>query len=292
MNANSSRYPLLIALLLSLLLHLGSLIFSAPILEVQPKKEPLYVEMVPQRETAIPQQPETKPNDAKRQGVIDQQTIKEQAPKGDASEDSSTTIAQPKTVQEPAKPVRKKEEKKSEQQQPPQTIKNELAETTVKKTDQKQVEQKTTELPNLEQLLQSSNTAAADIARNAQTKERPDVENGDALILNMRQDKLFSFFSRFKRGIYRVWNYPQESIDKRQQGAAVLKIVINRDGSIEDVDLVQASGFERLDREAIASIFKGQPYGALPKDYPKEQLVITARFEYILGQRRPNIYRQ
>jgi len=284
MNFSFSRYPLLIALLISLLIHWLSLTMRTQITSEQKPPAPFYVEVLPQqpqRETALPQQPRQPPNKAKRQGIKDQTVAKEQAPQGHASEDSSSVVAQPRSIQ-PQPEVKPKEK----------TVKNQH--TAVVREDAPPI---TTDistkqpLPTMEQLLHSAATAA-DISRSAQNKERPDVENGDQLLLNMKQDKLFSFFSRFKKGVYNVWNYPQESIDKRQQGLALLKIVINRDGTIEDVDLIQGSGFERLDREAIAAIFKGQPYGALPPDYPDSQLTINAYFEYILGMSKPRIYRQ
>ncbi|OEU75162.1 MAG: hypothetical protein BA874_03825 [Desulfuromonadales bacterium C00003068] len=281
MNFTSSRYPLIIGVILSILLHWMGLNLSGP---DQPaptqEQQPFYVDVLPsqpQRETILPQQPETPPPTTQRQGAVDQQVEKEQAPQASDMEDSSPTIAQP----QPPQP-------KEEKPQPRQNIVREQVESVVAELPVNQPE----ELPTLKDLFQTGVNAAADIARSKQTKQRPNIENGDELLLNMKQDKLFSFFNRFKKGIYGVWNYPEESIKKRQQGVSLLKITINKDGTIDDVDLINGSGFERLDREAIAAIFKGQPYGALPDSYEEDQLTIHAYFEYIFGQSRPNIYRQ
>ncbi|OQY18887.1 MAG: hypothetical protein B6I36_05670 [Desulfobacteraceae bacterium 4572_35.1] len=284
----SSRYSLLIALVISLLIHAISLkIPTASSIKKQTQK-PLYVEVLPQqpkRETFVPQQQKKQPQQTKRQGISEQSVKKEQAPKGSGNEDSSVVIAQ-------AQPVRPKKQTQLQKKAPEITKRPLLQDRKMAEININTAKEQKKPLPTLEQLLNTTNTAAADVARTAQTKERPNIENGDKLLLNMRKDKLFSFFSRFKKGIYNVWNYPQESIAKRQQGLSLLKIVINRDGIVEDVDLIRGSGFERLDREAIAAIFKGQPYGALPPDYPDEQLTINAYFEYILGQSKPRIYRQ
>ena len=236
----------------------------------------------PQRETILPEQPQQQPNNVKRQGAIDQKVVKEQAPRGYDQEDSSPKNSVPTITrgqpQQPKKPTTKPPQKIVHRQSP--TATTELPATQPKA------------LPTLRELFQAGDNAAADIARSNQTKQRTNIENGDETLLNMRQDKLFSFFNRFKKGIYSVWNYPQESIARRQQGLALLKIIINRDGSVDDVKLISASGHERLDREAIAAIFKGQPYGALPQSYPDDQLTINAYFEYTLGRSRPKIYRQ
>lgn len=285
MTVNNSHYSLLIGLIVSLIIHLLSLSLSSPTTQPQQTKpQPLLVEMLPaepQRETVLPQQPQPQQpaHDAKRQGAVDQKVVKEQAPRGDAPEDSS-----PKD----SVPVVMREQPQQPKETPPQSIVQQQHQTVTAKLPIAQPKA----LPTLKQLLQSGKNAAADIARPAQVKHRPNIENGDETLLNMRQDKLFSFFNRFKKGIYSVWNYPEESIKRRQQGLALLKIIINRDGSVDDVKLISASGHERLDREAIAAIFKGQPYGALPQSYPDDQLTINAYFEYSLGRSKPRIYRQ
>lgn len=290
MTIHSSRYPLLIGLIISIAIHLISLLLSAPIAPPEPTaQKPILIEVQPrqpQRETVIPQQPQQPIDTAKRQGVADQLAKKEQAPKGHAAEDSSPSVAQP----QPAKPKQPQQPSPKPQQSPTEVqpvVEKQPSTVTIAKP----VEKPPQPLPSLEQLLNAGKNAAADITRESGIKNRPNIENGDELLLNMKQDKLFSFFSRFKKQIYAVWNYPEESIERRQQGVALLNIVINRDGSVEDVDLLSASGHERLDREAIAAIFKAQPYGRLPDSYPEDQLTIKAYFEYIIGQDRPNIYR-
>ena len=291
MNFTSTRYPLIIGVILSILLHLVGLNFSAPDHSLKTKEpQPVYVEVVPtepqptpvetvqsQRETILPQQPEAPPITTQRQGALNQRVEKEQAPQGNDMEDSSPTAAQP----QPPHPKKVKP-------QTPQNVVNEQVETI---TADKPVHQPD-QLPSLKDLLQSATNVAADIGREKQTKQRPNVESGDDILLNMRQDKLFSFFNRFKKGIYGVWNYPKESINQGQQGVVLIKIIINRDGTVDDVEVLSGAQHERLNREAIAAIFKGQPYGALPDDFDKDQLTIHAFFEYILGQSRPRIYRQ
>nr|WP_320048586.1 TonB family protein [uncultured Desulfuromonas sp.] len=287
MTSSSTRYnTLLIGLIISLLIHATLLLLKVQWPEEkQPVKKPILVEVQPTQpvqETAIPSKNEP-PKQAERTGAVDHQVIKEQAPPGQDLEDSSPKEAQPA----PTKPKTVPPPKPEKKEKPVPVVK--VAPQQPETSPQVAKEQP---LPSLDQLLQTANNAAANITQQAQTKARPDVEPGDDLLLNMREDKLFSFFSRFKKQIYGVWNYPEEAMKNRQQGVALLKIVINRDGSVEDVDLVSASGFERLDREAIAAIFKAQPYGSLPESYPEDQLTIMAYFEYILGQPLPNIYRR
>ncbi len=288
MNFSSSQNKLLLGLLLSLAIHLLILTVVRPLQQTSRSEQPVYVEVLPEptrREMVIPSQPHKQEVTSKRLAADNQQVIREQAPKGHEREDSSAPVRQP-----PAQPRQKTPQRQTPPQQKNNTtvVKSALG-GELPKQQQKAVATKT---PSLAQLMQSANSAAADIANEQRIKARPHVENGDQLLLNSRKDKLFSFFARFKRGVYMVWNYPEESIRKGQQGRTKLRIVINRDGSIEDVELLAGSGFERLDREAIAAIYKGEPYGKLPDDYPKKQLILDpVYFEYIYGSRIPNIYR-
>ena len=51
---------------------------------------------------------------------------------------------------------------------------------------------------------------------------------------------------------------------------------------VEDVQLLESSGYALLDREAIESVWKGATYGPLPKAYPNDNLKIMAFFLYDL----------
>lgn len=293
MNSSSTRYPLAIGIIVSLLFHGLGLNLSAPNRSVKGKQpQPVYVEVLPEkpqvlpvekvpselkREAVIPQQPEAPPKTVQRQGALDQQVEKEQALQGDAIEDSAPKVTPPPPTQP-----------KQEQPQPVARVAREPVEAPTANQPIAQPE----ELPTLKELLQSATNVAADIGREEQIKHRPNIESGDETLLNMRQDKLFSFFNRFKKGIYSVWNYPKEAIDQGQQGVVLIKIIINRDGTVDDVEVLSGAQHERLNREAIAAIFKGQPYGSLPDTFEEDQLTIHAFFEYILGQSKPRIYRQ
>jgi len=262
------------------------------------KDEPTYVEIQPmrkERETAKALQPIEKDVETHRLGEANQEVEQEQAPEGYDLEDSAPSMPQIKAQEKPATQETSPEETQEqpeEQTQPERTEPQPEPEADAAPRKQQnearepQPEPSTEPMPKLEQLLRSSNHAAADIARETRVKYRPDVARGETVWLNMKHDLLFSFFSRFKKGIYGVWNYPHESVQRGEQGTALLEIIVNRDGSIEDVNLLSGSEYERLNREAIAAVFKAGPYGKLPESWPEEQLHIKAYFHYQLGGRK------
>ena len=44
--------------------------------------------------------------------------------------------------------------------------------------------------------------------------------------------------------------YPAQSIDEREEGSVTLKLMVDAQGTVTDVQLVKSSGFPRLDRSA------------------------------------------
>jgi protein TonB len=290
--------PLLLFVLLSLGLHLLLLVFGPEAQHTEQKaEEPDYVEIQPMeevRETVKVRKKTTEEVETHRLGEADQKVKKEQAPEGYHMEDSAPSMPQIETQQMPdaRETAPEKEQDEPEEQTPPEEAETESEPETedepVKQMEQArepQPEPTAEPAPRLKDLLRSSNHAAADIARETRIKHRPDVARGEAVWLNMKHDLLFSFFSRFRKGIYGVWNYPHESAQRGEQGTALLEIIVNRDGSIEDVNLLNGSEYERLNREAIAAVFKAAPFGKLPDSWPEEQLRIKAYFHYQIGGR-------
>ena len=63
----------------------------------------------------------------------------------------------------------------------------------------------------------------------------------------------------------------------------MLRITIDRRGNISDVQLLESSGYQILDDEAISAVRQGATYGPLPRAFPHEELKIMAFFDYRLS---------
>jgi protein TonB len=87
-----------------------------------------------------------------------------------------------------------------------------------------------------------------------------------------------------------VWKYPEQAIRERISGEVVLDVMIRRDGSLDNLILVQSSGYSILDDEAVHAIRQAAPYPPLPQGITEEPF--TMRFvlhyinDYSLGFRR------
>lgn len=279
-------------IILSLLLHLLLLLVPKQTLfpvDITPK--PVYVEVRPpqqrERELDLPIRKELeKPREtpAKRLAERDQVVEKEMAPEGSDTED------RPQTVQTP-KPVRKPQPK-------PQTQPTEHTDAAAKKDEptlplpvtpegwkDKPDRKPAPDVPDLKTLTQISPGTLAQIESDWRSKYRKDIDRGDTVWMDSQQDLLSSFMRRFRANIYNVWNYPANAIGQQQQGTCLLRITVDRQGNILDVELLESSGYKSLDEEAMSAVRQGATYGPLPRSYTNEDLKIMAFFQYRLGGR-------
>lgn len=284
------RQNLLIAgfLLLSLLLHLLLLLIPETGL-LRPGEPPkqLVVEVRPQqqrqRELDLPPQlPPPKPREtpAKRLAEQDQVVKRETAPEGRDTEDRPRSIRAPQPQTAPAPtPVPAAPpglRLPDAPQRPPSADGDRPAAVP-------QPEGRPT--PSLKELTTLAPTTVARLESDWRRKLREGVEKGDTVWLDTEQDLLISFFKRFRTNIYNVWNYPERARMREEEGQCLLRIVVSRQGTIDNVELLESSGSYDLDQEAIRAVRKGQPYGPLPAAYPHPQLNIMAYFRYSLSRR-------
>jgi len=284
MTYDRTRHTILAGfILISLILHLAILYLLPrhPTVTAPPKKEPVYVEVRPhdrELDLSPPEKETIRETPAERLGPADQVVEKETAPKGDFIEDRTPVSPLPQpTVRDESPPPPAKT-----LPAPPATISDRPA-------PPPQPQQPPTERKPLD-LLAAGQMAAQAVAERYvdewRRKYRKEVEEGDAVWLDTEKDILHSFFRRFRDQIYGVWNYPSKAAERREEGTCLLKVTVDRHGEVVDVSLMESSGHDALDREAINAVWKGGPYGTLSRYYTKETLSIFAFFQYQITPRR------
>ncbi len=256
-----------------------------------------------------PKTPPKKPIESFRKAEQDQKVKKEQAPEADDTRDLTTKRpatklpqqpkvqpAQPEVrPEQPQKPVTPKKEKKKQPEKPVKSIRKAKTEKTVEQDKVKETTQPRKEKPvatptpplSMEQLLPNVNTlnriTQGTQADRNRRKKREGVEIGDEVQLDLQQNMLASFFRRLHDKIDAVWNYPRRAARNGEQGTVALLITVNKKGELLDVELVQSSGSDILDSEAMIAIHRAQPFGPITKRYPHEVLKIHANFRYKIG---------
>jgi|GEM_PF-412993 len=258
-----------------------------------------------------PKTPPKKPVESFRKAEQDQKVKKEQAPEADDTRDltakrpATKLPQQPKTQpaqpevrpEKPQKQIPPKKEKKKQPEKPVKSIRKTKTEKTVEQDKVKETTQPKKEKPvttptpplSMEQLLPNVNTlnriTQGTQADRNRRKKREGVEIGDEVWLDLQQNWLASFFRRLHDKIDAVWNYPSRAARNGTEGTVSLLIIVNKKGELLDVDLVQSSGSDVLDTEAIQAIYRAAPFGPITKRYPHDILKIHSSFRYKIGGR-------
>ncbi len=66
------------------------------------------------------------------------------------------------------------------------------------------------------------------------------------------------------------------------QGSHLISFTILQDGCLTDVQLIKKEGSNSLVETSTKALLVSAPFMPLPEDFPKEKLIITAQFNYIL----------
>ncbi|WP_020676032.1 energy transducer TonB [Geopsychrobacter electrodiphilus] len=220
---------------------------------------------------------EAPPKEATHIAEANQQVKQETAPKATDHRDQKRVISQ---REQPAHSSPKKQQPQVKETQPfPQD--NRTGD--IPLTAAKPMLRPEINLPDLKSL---TNLSPLTQARLDRQQDRPEIQlKGDEVWLNLREDdKLISFFRRFRDRIEAVWNYPAEAASKGIQGTLLIKIVVNKKGELLDALPLESSGSDILDYEAIQAIYRAAPFGALPSYYKYDQLKIYAHFQYNLSR--------
>lgn len=77
-----------------------------------------------------------------------------------------------------------------------------------------------------------------------------------------------------------VKRYPREAVAAHEEGVVSLHFVIDRAGRVLNADIAQSSGFDALDKEALALAYRAQPLPKPPSSLAGDtfDLVVPVRF--------------
>lgn len=186
---------------------------------------------------------------------------------------STITASTPKSdippVKEEVKPIQNLSDQPKQATPKPETVRQEAKQETPKQetlvqknTHQDTTEQKTTTQDNAQttdtakhQATQSNNTAKA-----GQKDDSNHQQKGGGGSPNTKSEQ--DWQSKVRLLLQKRLIYPEEALQKRQNGTAVVRIHLNSEGVVQKVDLVTSSGKSSLDNEAIAVVKRASP---LPK---------------------------
>jgi len=258
----------------------------------QEQKQPEFIEIT---ELPVPKEKETKPPKVTKRLAERNRDVTEEKTRDNFTKQSVNTPpvppSKPKPEVKPQKQVKKAEKKPQEKPKKQVTRSDITRQKEIASLPQKQLEKETKksteELPNLtKDQLFSSNPQPQTLPQNQSTPQNfrgaPNVDKKeDTVDLSTTEFKYLSYFIKMKRQIESVWQYPKESQLRGEYGTLFLVFTIKSDGYLEGVQLINSSGYARLDNEAVRAINAAAPFAPFPKSWGGlERLNIRATFEY------------
>jgi len=115
---------------------------------------------------------------------------------------------------------------------------------------------------------------------NPQVEEKEELDDDEPISLDTKEAKYVSYFSRIKQQIQRVWVYPSQGIKRTLSGELTLKFEISKDGNLLNLRLINSSGSNILDANAVKAVRGAAPYYPFPITITKKKLSILATFVY------------
>jgi len=116
--------------------------------------------------------------------------------------------------------------------------------------------------------------------QNPQAEEKEELNDDEPISLDTREAKYASYFSRIKQQIQRVWVYPSQGTKRTLSGELTLKFEISKDGNLLSLRLINSSGSNILDANAVKAVRGAAPYYPFPITINKKKLSILATFVY------------
>jgi len=133
--------------------------------------------------------------------------------------------------------------------------------------------------------LMPSSMALAELSRDFERERRlKKMLSREADIpINTREEKYAPYMLLLKRTLEEQWrpgqaNYRKHPANERQ---AVLRLTIERDGSLGGVEIKRRSPIPQLNESAVAAIHAAAPFRPLPRSWGKDRVSIYLTFEVL-----------
>lgn len=155
---------------------------------------------------------------------------------------------------------------------------------------QTRIEQPEESQPDAAELMRQSMDMASlqpELNRERQWKSR--LPRREFISANTREYEFASYMSSWVAKVERVGNlnYPSELRKKKLHGDLVLTVGINRNGTVESIDVMRSSGVSDIDKAAIRIVQLAAPYSPLPENITERVDILhitrTWRFETGFG---------
>ena len=96
------------------------------------------------------------------------------------------------------------------------------------------------------------------------------------------EEIILRYTGALKQRIQQVRQYPRWARRQEWEGTVALRFDVQSTGRLEDVQLLHSSGFEILDKEAIAAVHRAQPFPAFPDYLSQKEIKVQVSIHFQL----------
>ncbi len=89
-----------------------------------------------------------------------------------------------------------------------------------------------------------------------------------------------SYYGTFAKTLSRLLEYPVRSKLLGEEGSVLVRVLVNRAGKVVSVDVEKSSGFTALDDEALAVVWRAQPFPPPPRVIPGNPVTLIVPIEF------------
>ncbi|WP_043318896.1 energy transducer TonB [Microbulbifer sp. HZ11] len=109
------------------------------------------------------------------------------------------------------------------------------------------------------------------------------VDAAPRLIGAKQQGDVESYSDALNRHTMKNLRYPSRAQQRGWEGEVVLKIVVNKSGEVQDIQVVEESSYSSLNREALRSVERANPYPQIPSHLGVDSFSFTVPIRFSLG---------
>lgn len=88
------------------------------------------------------------------------------------------------------------------------------------------------------------------------------------------------YMARLKDKIEKAWEYPPDAAARGIYGDLDIQFTINKNGGLDNVELLKTSGHRSLDEAALSALRNAAPFFPLPGEWGRDSITIPGHFIY------------
>ncbi|HEY3346063.1 MAG TPA: TonB family protein [Nitrospirota bacterium] len=111
-------------------------------------------------------------------------------------------------------------------------------------------------------------------------KDAQRQKDEDSAVVDPLDLRFTSYLLGFKRRTEHMMKVPEAAAKDGIEGIPVIRVTINKSGSVDSAELIKSSGYKILDDAARKALMDASPYNPLPDNLKLEKAVIYCIFYY------------